>query len=109
MEEKAFKEMQLKTNEHVSGRWIASNNDLEYRLSITNGECSLDITKNGKQIERNEFSGNAHWFGPFLTFLRADGKQYYARRANEESLIFGENIGATFGGNIQWELEFRRN
>ncbi len=108
MEEKEFKEMQLTTNKYVNGRWIAKNNDTEYRLSITDEDSTLEIIKENKQIELSSFSGRAHWFGPYLTFLNGDGKQFYARYATEENLIFGENIGASFGGNIKWELKFNR-
>lgn len=108
MEEKEFKEMQLKTNKFINGRWVAKNSDTEYRLSITDGDCTLEIYKDGNKTETSSFSGRAHWFGPFLSFINGDGKQFYARYADEESLIFGENIGVTFGGNIKWEFKFSR-
>lgn len=108
MEEKEFKEMQLKTNKYVNGRWVTKNSDTEYRLSITDGDSTLEIIKESQLIELASFSGRAHWFGPFLSFINGDGKQFYARYADEESLVFGENIGATFGGNIQWEFKFTR-
>ena len=75
---------------------LQKNSDIEYRLSITDGDCTLEIYKDGNKKETSSFSGRAHWFWPILSFINGDGKQFYARYADEESLVFGENIGATF-------------
>jgi hypothetical protein len=88
------------THKYMKGNWQFKDDKIAIELKISQQIVSLIF--NG---HREEFDGNAHWFGNYLMFLQ---NQYYVRTADEKHLIFGKNKPTPLVGDIEWEYRFDR-
>jgi hypothetical protein len=100
----------LITNSFMNGSWIFEGDQRGsgFKIKIEIDEQVLVINKWVYEIyeEGIEISSNAHWFGDYLIF--SEGKKYYIKHADENTLIFGELIIPSVVGAKVWEYKFIR-
>lgn len=103
-------EKQKGTLKFMEGEWkheyVNNGKSEKLYILISRDKCRFIKSIEGMERENFEFSGNAHWFGPWLCFLYSK-KHFYVSYADSINLDFGEYDGLNIGPH-KWQFSFVR-